>query len=246
MKANCNYCAAYCKHRHYDSRQRVCRNFEYSEIKEKEFKSRKILCGKHKWNEKEILLLKSKYPSSTSIEKKKMAEELGVSLESIRIKANRMGVKTEQNIWNDKRISEFIEKSKECTNVKQLAQEMGMSRNMIVKKANECKIHVNKNKFIWTKDKLAELERDYNHIKDIKEIANKYGYTVNNLKGILTYYQIKRGRKFCGQWSKEEEMILIEKYNEVNNISTLAKLLGRSVNAIHTKAYKLNIRRHKK
>lgn len=98
----------------------------------------------------------------------------------------------------------------------------------------------------WTEDRIFELAKDYQVTKDINELAEKYHMKVNSLKATLSSYGIKRGRKYCGQWTEEQEEFLRKEYPRTRFPVLLAQTLGKSVSAIRTRALILGVHRKKR
>lgn len=98
----------------------------------------------------------------------------------------------------------------------------------------------------WSEGWIQELEDDYKNIKDLNVIAEKYNLKVNSLKAIISMFKLKRGRYFCGQWTYEQIEILKQEYPSTNHFYLLCEKLGKSTNAVRSKAFALGIKRLKK
>lgn len=95
----------------------------------------------------------------------------------------------------------------------------------------------------WTPEKKAELDRDYNSVKDLNVLAEKYNLTLGSLKAVLVHFGISRGRKFQRKWSAEMNYRVRTEFPTTKFPRVLASELGVTMGALRNHARKLGLKR---
>lgn len=94
----------------------------------------------------------------------------------------------------------------------------------------------------WTKEDEKILKEKVNEVKDIGMIAEEMNKLKSQIKSKMKELNLKLlidREKGKGRWTKEEENLLLEKYNNDIPMGTICEQMGRSVSALKSRLKKI-------
>ena len=190
------------------------------------------------WTEEEITLLKEltkervtvsnimKYINKTDYSVKAKCKELGLYY-----------IDFERKEWTEDELNNIIEDAK-VLNINELVVKYNRSAYSIRMKLRKENIKVIGNIDYWSEEDVSLLKQLISEDKEINYIAKTLNRTVS-----ATVNKIKTENidfKYKRMWTKEEEDVLEELWNE-HNKAYFAKRFNRSISAIENKAYSMGL-----
>jgi len=192
-------------------------------------------------DEENLLLIKlneGKNINQISLEMKRTVDAIKIRIAKLKKEGSKITKEKEEKKikeWTEEDNKLLLFKLNEKKDLYTISSEM--ERTQIFIKAKIKIIKTN-----WTKEEEKILKEKVNEVKDIGMIAEEMNKLKSQIKLKMKELNLKLlidREKGKGRWTKEEENLLLEKYNNDIPMGTICEQMGRSVSALKSRLKKI-------
>ena len=188
----------------------------------------------HLWTEQDRETILREYPYTTRAE---LAAKLGVAERALAAQLARMGIKKlQRREWTPEDL-ETIRREYPHTTRRELAAKLGVTESALAQLVQREGLQKRSDSHKWTSEELEILKREYRNTREsVSELADKIGVSEMAVK-----WQVARlGMCKDVRWTPEEDRALFNLVGRYRT-STIARKLGRSLEAVQHRAQRLGV-----